>query len=102
MTQKRRSIRSHYQHWRRRLDTRAAAAQLAPPEEQEAAQKQSANNGGAIVLDTDKLQLPKNILAEEKKKTLFLDADPAVVLIFFLSLIFISFIAYLISQMPDK
>ena len=102
MTKKKRSIRLHYQHWRRRLDTLEAAAQLAPSEEQEAASKQSANNGGAIVLDKDKLQLPKGFLAEEKKKTWFLDADPVVVLIFFLSLIFIGSIAYLISQMPDK
>lgn len=88
---------------RRRAHKKAEAdkvtAQLAPLEEKAAKTANgNSNNGGAIIVDTAALKLPKNFASEDKDGPRRFRPDPAVVLIFFVSLAFIAFIAYLISQ----
>ena len=79
------------------------AANLAPLEEQNGKQKnQGTDNNGAIVVDTGELKLPKGIIEEDNGGAEFFGMDPVVLLIFCLSLIFIAFIAYLISIEPPK
>lgn len=79
------------------------AANLAPPEEQNGKQKnQVPDSNGAIVVDTGELKLPKGIIEEEEGGARFFGMNPVVLLIFCLSLIFIAFIAYLISIEPPK
>lgn len=78
------------------------AAQLAPPEEQNGRQKnQAPNQDGAIVVDTGQLNLPKGVIEDEDGARLF-GMDPVVLFIFCLALVFIAFIAYLISIEPAR
>lgn len=78
------------------------AARLTPPEEQNGAQtpKDSDANDGAILLDTSKLKLPKGAIGEEQNAPNWFGFDPAVLIILGLSILFIAFIAYLISTNP--
>lgn len=79
------------------------AEYLAPPEEQalEGA-KASEDQSGTISLDSGRLELPKGYVEEENTGAKRFRPDPVVILIFFLSLIFIAFITYLISIEPPK
>lgn len=77
----------------------ALASGLAPLEEQESAERRRRN--GAIVLDTQELKLPKELI-EESKPVKGWRLEPVVVFILALALAFIVFIAYLISIEPPQ
>ena len=94
-------LRLHRHGRKKKGDARAVAAQLAPPEEQAGAMKPAENNGnGSIVIDTGKLAIPQGLEGSDGPNSRIYDFDPAVIIIFFLSLAFIIFIAVLISRMP--
>jgi hypothetical protein len=79
------------------------AARLTPPEEQNGSQSRQGSKGddnGAIVVDTSKLKLPKGMIEEEDGEPNWFGFDPAVLIILGLSVLFIAFIAYLISTQP--
>ena len=79
------------------------AAHLAPPEElDEEASSRSSDNDGAINVDTGSLKLPDDYIEERKDGSRSFRPDPVVVIIFFLSLAFIAYIAYLISVEQPK
>ena len=87
----------------RRKKAKAAkiTAQLTPPEEKaREVAKQNSNNGGAIIIDAAALKIPKGFEGGDDSKRF--RPDPAIVVIFFVTLAFILFIAYLISIGPDK
>jgi hypothetical protein len=78
------------------------AARLTPPEEQNGAQSpqgSSKADDGAILVDTSKLKLPKGVMEEANAPSWF-GFDPVVLIILGLSILFIAFIAYLISTQP--
>jgi hypothetical protein len=76
------------------------AAQLAPLEERGGAQAgNNNNNGGSIVVDTGALKMPEGLVAEQEKNKRLLGFEPVVLFIIVLSLAFIAFIAWQISQM---
>ena len=79
-------------------ETSALASSLAPLEEQEEGRRRHQN--GAIVLDTQELKLPKELI-EESKPVKGLGLEPVVIFILALLLAFIAFIAYLISIEPQ-
>jgi hypothetical protein len=103
---------------RERLAEHAAA--LAPPEEKAGhtqtpdAKAQAGGNGdhqhldgkfhdGSIVLDAGKLHLPESLFeGTEKKKNMLFGIEPVVLVILAVALLFICFIAYLISVQPPK
>lgn len=98
---------------RRKGDTDQLAAQLAPLEEQDkpAAEQQigtpltAATNDadtrfGAIVVDSEDLKLPGEIVEPEDKH--FLGLEPVVLVVLILVLAFIGFIAWQISLMQPK
>jgi hypothetical protein len=78
------------------------AARLTPPEEQNGAQSPhgSKPDDGAIIVDTSKLKMPKGVIEEEQNAPSWFGFDPVVLIILGLSLLFIAFIAYLISTQP--
>lgn len=96
---------------RKKGDTAQLAAQLAPLEEQDraAAEKQIADQGlaqpgsqrerGAIVVDTDHLALPKDIRESEGRAAWRI--EPVVIVIVGLMLLFIAFVAWQITLMPQ-
>jgi hypothetical protein len=84
-------------------DTEDLAAQLAPLEERGGGGAQAGgaqDNGGSIVVDTGALKLPEGIVAEGEKDKRLLGFEPVVLFIIILSLAFIAFIAWQVSQMP--
>lgn len=95
---------------RRKGDTAQLAAQLAPLEEQDraAAEKQVADKSlaqpgkqrerGTIVVDTGSLVIPKNVETEERP---LWRIEPVVIVIVGLMLLFIAFIAWQITLMPQ-
>jgi hypothetical protein len=104
---KRESRREHNPIKARSEEAAELAAMLAPPEEKpEGAVDSSAaaaarRNGGAIVVDTDRLKLPKEFLESGVEgKTLGL--EPVVAFILCIVLAFIGFIAYLIYIEPPR
>lgn len=95
-------------------DTAKLAAQLAPLEELDTtgAAKQVGSGlpkgnpeadprYGAIVVDNENLNLPKDMMEGQSDKT-FLGIEPVVLVILFVMLTFISFIAWQISLMPAQ
>ena len=79
------------------------AEYLAPPEERnETVAQANADQSGALRLDTGSLELPEGYAEEENIGSKRFRPDPVVVLIFFLSLVFIAFITYLISIEPPR
>jgi hypothetical protein len=78
------------------------AARLTPPEEQNGSQSRAVSKGddGAILVDTSKLKLPKGMIKEEDNEPNWFGFDPVVLIILGLSVLFIAFIAYLISTQP--
>ena len=79
------------------------AEYLAPPEERdEGVAKVSADRSGALLQETDRLEFPPGYVEEENIASKRFRPDPVVILIFFLSLVFIAFITYLISIEPPK
>jgi hypothetical protein len=93
-------------------DTAKLAAQLAPLEEldKSSAAKQLGTGPhlgdpqadphyGAIIVDSDSLHVPKDIMEGGDEKT-FLGMEPVVLVILGVMLVFIGFIAWQISQMP--
>jgi hypothetical protein len=101
---------------RKKGDTAQLAAQLAPLEEQDARAAAlqgasgrsggAAQNGGrlirehgALIVDTDNLNLPRELTEADKGR--LWDIEPVVVVIVVGMLIFIAFIAWQISLMPD-
>ncbi len=78
------------------------AARLTPPEEQNGSQSPQGSKAddGAILVDTSKLKLPKGVTEEEQNAPSWFGFDPVVLIILGLSLLFIAFIAYLISTQP--
>jgi hypothetical protein len=101
---------------RKKADTAQLAAQLAPLEEQDthAAALQGANgsssssaqNGGrlirergALIVDTNNMNLPRELTEADKGR--LWDIEPVVIVIVVGMLIFIAFIAWQISLMPD-
>jgi hypothetical protein len=79
------------------------AEYLAPPEERTVeGAKAGEDQRGVIILDTGRLELPKGYVEDENTGSKRFRPDPVVILIFFLSLIFIAFITYLISIEPPK
>jgi hypothetical protein len=102
---------------RKKGDTAQLAAQLAPLEEQnaQAARRQGANghgagqNGGliqehgALIVDTDNSHVLRGLgEGGDKGEKRFLGIEPVVLVIICLMLAFIAFIAWQISQMPQK
>jgi hypothetical protein len=73
-------------------------ARRAPPEEREGAASNNQNSGddGRLKVDTGQLKIPQDLTEEEEEVKRFLPADPAVLIIICLSLIFIAAIAYVI------
>ena len=105
------SIRHPLRRRRKKGDTARLAAQLAPLEEQDAqaARQQGANgrqpnNGtiiqdrGALIVDTEHLNLPKELT--ETGASRFWEIEPVVIVIVIAALLFITFIAWKISEMP--
>ena len=106
---------AHYMHRRtnrKKGDAVALAAQLAPLEEQdvESASKQlganvpagkSADDAqvGTIVVDNANLNLPKDLVEGQGGNT-FLGMEPVVIVILFVMLAWIAFVAWQISTMP--
>ena len=99
---------------RKKGDTAELAARLAPLEELEksGATKQLSSSPhlgappadphyGAIVVDNDNLNVPKNIM-ESSEGRIFLGMEPVVLVILGVMLVFIAFIAWQISLMPDR
>jgi hypothetical protein len=82
-------------------DTSELAAQLAPLEERGGGDQGGAsqNNGGSIVVDTGALKLPEGLVAEGEKDKRLLGFEPVVLFIIVVSLAFIAFIAWQVSQM---
>ena len=80
-------------------ETSTLASGLAPLEELEGGGERRRQNG-AIVLDTQELKLPKELI-EESKPVKGLGLEPVVIFILALLLAFIAFIAYLISIEPQ-
>lgn len=77
--------------------------ELAPPEEQRAkSDGQGSNNGGASVFDTGALKLPSEFTEKGEEGKRLLGLEPVALVIITFALIFISFIAYLISIEPPK
>lgn len=88
------------------------AAGLAPPEEQaghaageiHATTQTTSGNGngdGAILVDTGKLNLPKNLIGDEAEANgRLLGLEPIMLAILLLCLAFIGFITYLIANTP--
>ena len=99
----RRSFKLH-SHVEPSGETEDLAARLAPLEELDGSAAQAGtarNNGGAIVVDTGALKMPEGLAAqEEEERRLILGFEPVVLLIIVLSLAFIAFIAWKISEMP--
>lgn len=92
---------------RRKGDTAKLAAQLAPPEEQRRSAKahSPSNHGGAvqehgaIVVDNNNLNLEE--IEDVKHGKTILGMEPIVLAILIGMLLFIAFIAWQISQMPE-
>jgi len=88
----------------RHEDTMEKAARLAPPEEitgSVVSNGSGNHNRGAIVVDTGALKLPENLLAAEEKKSMWSQPEPVVIFIMCAALLFIAFIAWLITGMPE-
>lgn len=108
--------RSHFRkkHSHRNYTPEEAANLLAPPEEQAAMTTPPQNwnsdgdnsdnggqgnrNGGSIVIGTGELKLPVGFESAPEKDVNPLRLDPVVVYILIAALVFIAFIAYLISN----
>ncbi|MCA1642198.1 MAG: hypothetical protein LC785_09670 [Acidobacteria bacterium] len=98
----RRSFKLH-SHVEPSGETEDLAAKLAPLEELGGGAQADAaqNNGGAIVVDTGALKMPEGLAAQqEEDRRLILGFEPVVLLIVVLSLAFIAFIAWKVSEMP--
>ena len=103
----RRSLRK-----RKKGDTARLAAQLAPLEEQTRQTTRSTVSGstpvagqpstefGGFVIDSTDLPVPKEILEGGGEKT-FMGMEPVVLVILGLMLLFIAFVAWQISLMPE-
>jgi hypothetical protein len=88
----------------RHRDAMEKAAKLAPPEEITGSVVRNGagnNNHGTIVVDTGALKLPENLLRVEEKKSMWSRPEPVVIFIMFAALLFIAFVAWLISGMPE-
>ena len=96
---------------RRKGDTDKLAARLAPLEEQDkpAAEHQigtalnttSDRHFGEIIVDTENLNLPTDIMETEREKH-FLGLEPVVLVVLIVMLSFIAFIAWQVSLMPAR
>lgn len=95
---------------RKKRDALELAAQLAPLEELQGASKQLGGdarsgeglvdpNYGTIVVDNSNLNLPKD-LVEGQGGRMFLGMEPVVIVILFVMLVWIVFVAWQISLMP--
>lgn len=101
---KRESRRDHNPVATRSEEAAKLASMLAPLEEQNGEKERGAGhhrNGGAIVVDTAKLKLPKDLI-EEDREGRPLGLEPVVIFILALVLAFIAFITYLISVEPSR
>jgi hypothetical protein len=84
-------------------DAMEKASKLAPPEEISGSVVKNGvenNNHGTIVVDTGALKLPENLLRVEEKKSMWSRPEPVVIFIMCAALLFIAFIAWLITGMP--
>jgi hypothetical protein len=79
-------------------DAAELSERLAPPEEQDAKAVQPFPTDDTIILDTGKLKISRTLLDEETGRLFHF--EPVIVVILFLALAYIAFIAYLIHQMP--
>jgi hypothetical protein len=99
---------------RRKGDTDQLAAQLAPLEEQnkpaaehqigsplKAATGHADRHFGEIIVDTESLKVPTDIMETQEKKG-FLGIEPVVLVVLILMLSFIAFITWQISLMPPR
>ncbi len=100
---KRESRREHNPVETKTEEAARLANMLAPLEEHERAdvQKSAPSNGGAIVVDTARLNLPKDLI-EEDEEAKPLGLERVVIFILLVVLAFIAFIAYLISIEPAR
>ena len=79
------------------------AGSLAPPEESAGKEKQgNSNNGGSLQMDTAELKLPKDLAEGENQRSGILGLEPVALVILVLALVFIAYIAFLISNEPEK
>lgn len=72
------------------------AAQLAPLEEQKAMHRTD-----TLRLETAEINMPKNLFGAETETARIFHPHRIVVILIGILLVFIAFIAYLISQMPE-
>lgn len=102
---KRESRREHNPVETRTEEAARLAHMLAPLEEQEGNGSQEGRAGGAgrgsIVVDTARLQLPKDLIEEEEKGAP-LGLERVVIFILIIVLAFVAFIAYLIYMEPSR
>ena len=87
---------------RRRETTAELSARLAPLEEVERTQTNGdKQNEGDIIVNRDSFKLPEGLIEDEAAQNNGFWLDPVVIVILLLALLFIGFIAYLISKMPN-
>jgi hypothetical protein len=102
--------RHFHRRKRKKADTAQLAAQLAPLEEldnrvavkqagvSQTGDPQAGPQNGAIVVDAGSLSLPKDIMEESPRPW---KIEPVVIVIISLMLVFIAFIAWQISLLPE-
>ncbi len=93
----------HYLRVNKKGDISELSQKLAPLEEIDPQAVQPSpwkKADDTIVIDTGSLQLPENLLEEEREKNGILGLEPVVLAILVLALVFIAFIAYQIYRMP--
>jgi hypothetical protein len=100
---KRKYGHEHYLRHDKDGDISELSARLAPLEEldkETARQHRLKQKDDTIVIDTGSLQLPKNMMEQEREENGILGLEPIVLAILILALAFVAFIAYLVYQMP--
>jgi hypothetical protein len=100
---KRESRREHNPVETKTEEAARLANMLAPLEEQESEglKRSAPSNGGAIVVDTARLNLPKDLIEEDEEDNP-LGLERVVIFILLVVLAFIAFIAYLIYIEPAR
>lgn len=103
---KKESRRDHNPVKAKSEETAKLASMLAPLEEQQGREETAGGtlqhpNGGASIVGTGPLKLPKDFIEQGTDGNLF-GLEPVVIFIIVLVLVFIAFIAYLISVEPAR
>jgi hypothetical protein len=99
--------RLHWPGGRREHEAKAAAERLTPLEETEefkdSAQKDSERDADdTIRVDSASVQMPENFVEEEREGASIFRLEPVALFILVATLVFIAFVAWQVSLMPDK